>query len=121
MKPLTPAQRRKLASRAKRLVGKGRSIRSVAEEFGVCEVQLGNWMRGKKLGESKHNAARLVDLGLAISAVGLRPGQCRTTTELAAYTGLTKQAISHIEHSALRKLRNAICFDGLGNLIDAGF
>ena len=46
-----------------------------------------------------------VDLGLAISGALLPPGRTRTTEEIAAYCGCSKQAISQIEKRTLLKLR----------------
>lgn len=51
-----------------------------------------------------------IDLGLAISALSLEFGQTRTTEEIAAFCGCTKQNISHIELRALRKLRVKLQF-----------
>ena len=46
-----------------------------------------------------------IDLGLAVSALNLEPGERRTTRDLAAFCNCTQQAIFHIEQRALRKLR----------------
>jgi sigma-70-like protein len=46
-----------------------------------------------------------IDLGLAVSALSLTPGERRTTEQLAIFCGCTRQNISVIEHKALRKLR----------------
>jgi len=51
-----------------------------------------------------------VDLGLAISGALLKPGQCRTTTEMAAFAGCSKQNIEQLEKRALRKLRHRLMF-----------
>ena len=51
-----------------------------------------------------------IDLGLAISAATLQPGEQRSTYELAAYCGCTHQNITRIEQRALRKLRIRLRF-----------
>jgi hypothetical protein len=50
------------------------------------------------------------DLGLAISGATLQPGKTRTSVEIAAFCGCSKQNIQQIEKRALRKLRNRILF-----------
>ena len=51
-----------------------------------------------------------IDLGLAISGAKLEPGERRTTEELAAWCGVSKQAISKMEQVALRKVRTRLLF-----------
>jgi sigma-70-like protein len=51
-----------------------------------------------------------IDLGLAVSALSLTPGERRTTEELALFCGCTRQNISRIEQRALRKLRVKLQF-----------
>lgn len=46
-----------------------------------------------------------VELGLAISRLSMKAGQTRTCRELAAYCGVSTQAIQQMERKALRKLR----------------
>lgn len=46
-------------------------------------------------------------LGLAVSALGLSPGQTRSAGELAAFCGVTKSCIQLTEGRALRKVRHA--------------
>ncbi len=48
-----------------------------------------------------------IDLGLAISALTLRYGECRTQDEIAAYCGCSRQQICNIENRAIRKLRRS--------------
>jgi hypothetical protein len=47
-----------------------------------------------------------IDLGLAVSAATLEPGETRSHEDLAAFCGCSKTNIQHIERRALRKLRN---------------
>ena len=47
-------------------------------------------------------------LGMAISALSLRPGETRTRQELAAFTGVSRQAIENIELRGLRKCRRML-------------
>lgn len=51
---------------------------------------------------------RQIDLGLAISGATLPPGQTRQLPEIATFCGCSKQMISTIEQSALRKIRKAL-------------
>jgi hypothetical protein len=51
---------------------------------------------------------RRIDLGLAISAATLAPGQSRSQKELAAFTTMTPQGIAYIEHNAIAKIRAAL-------------
>jgi hypothetical protein len=46
-----------------------------------------------------------IDLGIAIAHATCPPGQCRTREEIAAYTGLTLEAVRRIEVRALWKMR----------------
>lgn len=52
--------------------------------------------------------AERVNLGLAISAATMRPGQERTLPEIAAYCDCSKQLISQLEKRAIRKVRLAL-------------
>lgn len=47
-------------------------------------------------------------LGLAVSALSLRPGQTRSLGELAAYCECSKGTILWIEQQALRKVRSRL-------------
>lgn len=47
-------------------------------------------------------------LGLAVSALSLRPGQTRSLAEIAAFCDCSKGTILFIEQKALRKLRAAV-------------
>ena len=49
-----------------------------------------------------------IDLGLAVSALSLKPGECRSYGELAAFCGVHRSAIQHIELKAMKKLRRAL-------------
>ena len=51
---------------------------------------------------------RRIDLGLAVSAATLRPGETRSQKELARYTTMTPQGIAYIEHNAIAKVRVAL-------------
>ena len=51
-----------------------------------------------------------IDLGLAVSALSLTPGERRSHYELAAFCGVSHSAIQQIEGRALRKLRNRFLF-----------
>lgn len=55
----------------------------------------------------RHSALReeRIDLGIAIAHATCPPGQCRTREEIAAYTGLTLEAVRRIEVRALWKMR----------------
>lgn len=46
-----------------------------------------------------------INLGIAISGATLEPGKVRTLPEIAAYAGISKQAVAVIERRALRKVR----------------
>jgi hypothetical protein len=46
-----------------------------------------------------------IDLGIAIAHVTCPPGHCRSREEIAAYTGLTLEAVRRIEVRALWKMR----------------
>jgi hypothetical protein len=52
-------------------------------------------------------SARRIDLGLAIAQATCPPGYCRSCEEIAAFTGLTVDAVRKIERRALAKLRRA--------------
>ncbi len=47
-----------------------------------------------------------IDLGLAISALTLRYGECRTQDEIAVFCGCARQ-ICNIENRAMRKLHRS--------------
>jgi DNA-directed RNA polymerase specialized sigma24 family protein len=47
-------------------------------------------------------------LGLAVSALSMKPGQTRSSGELAAFCDCSKGTIQHIEKKALRKLRRRL-------------
>lgn len=47
-------------------------------------------------------------LGLAVSALTLRPGICRTQAELARFCDVHPEYIRQIEQRALRKLRRRL-------------
>ena len=49
-----------------------------------------------------------IDLGLAISHALCKPGQKRTSREIAAFCGCAHQRIEQIEWAALRKLKQRI-------------
>lgn len=49
-----------------------------------------------------------IELGLAVSAISLPPGQTRTLHELAAYCGCSKQTIKQIQTNAITKIRQAL-------------
>ena len=49
-----------------------------------------------------------VTLGIAISGALLKPNETRTLEEIAAYAGVTRQAIKAIEKKALGKLRRKL-------------
>ena len=51
-----------------------------------------------------------IDLGLAISAATLEPGEHRTNEEIAAYCGCTRQNVDRIYQRAMRKLRVRLQF-----------
>lgn len=46
-----------------------------------------------------------IDLGLAVSALSLKPGETRTQREIAAFCDCSYQRIQQIEWRALRKIR----------------
>lgn len=48
---------------------------------------------------------RRIDLGIAIAHATCAPGECRTREEIAAYTGLTVEAVRQIELRALARMR----------------
>jgi DNA-directed RNA polymerase sigma subunit (sigma70/sigma32) len=52
-------------------------------------------------------ARSIIDLGLEISALSLRPGKTRTLRELAVFCDCSWQNIWLIEQRALHKLRRA--------------
>ena len=64
-----------------------------------------------------HNAraqkSTRIDLGLAISAATLPPGQSRTCAEISRFCECSKQAIDQIYASGLQKLRSALRRKGL--------
>lgn len=47
-------------------------------------------------------------LGLAVSALSLRPGQTRSLGELAAFCECSKGTILHIEQKAIAKMRQRL-------------
>lgn len=47
-------------------------------------------------------------LGLAVSALTLKPGQSRSQKELAAFCECSPQAIAETEHRACQKIRLAL-------------
>jgi hypothetical protein len=49
-----------------------------------------------------------IDLGLAISAATLRPGECRPAETIAEFCGCSKQAIEQTEYKAIIKVRQAL-------------
>ena len=49
-----------------------------------------------------------IDLGLAVSAASLRPGESRSIYELAAFCACTPQAISKMTLNAIAKVRKAL-------------
>jgi hypothetical protein len=51
---------------------------------------------------------RAFDLGLAISAATLQPGQWRSAKQIAAFCDVSHQAIEQIEASAIAKVRVAL-------------
>jgi hypothetical protein len=66
--------------------------------------------------KGRHPNKNLMDLGLAIGAATLQPGQTRTQREIAAFvqaagTHCSYVAIQHIENRALRKIRVALYRD----------
>jgi hypothetical protein len=65
-----------------------------------------------------------IDLGIAIAHATCPPGQCRTREEIAAYTGLTLEAVRRIEVRALWKMRlrarKALQALGLEDLVKEG-
>lgn len=64
-----------------------------------------------------------IDLGLAISALSMQPGERRSTYQIAAFCGCSPQRIQQIEHRALRKIRAALYRDKQlqEELFDHGF
>lgn len=65
-------------------------------------------MTGKKQdGRSTMHGDRFL-LGMAVSALTLRPGETRSQAELAAYTDTTPSNIQNIEDRAIRKLRKKL-------------
>lgn len=65
-------------------------------------VRLSPEMRGKL------SRGADIDLGLAVSALSLRPGQCRSYGELAAFCGCRRSLIQYYEQRALRKMRRRL-------------
>ncbi|HEV7406621.1 MAG TPA: hypothetical protein VGO11_26965 [Chthoniobacteraceae bacterium] len=67
---------------------------------------------------------RRIDLGIAIAHATCPPGHCRTREEIAAYTGLTVEAVRRIEVRALWKMRlrvqKALQSLGLEDLVKEG-
>lgn len=59
---------------------------------------------------ARRNAAkqRAFDLGLAVSAATLGPGEWRSAKTLARYCGVSHQAIEQIEANAVIKVRQAL-------------
>lgn len=68
---------------------------------------------------------RRIDLGIAVAHATCPPGHCRTREEIAAYTGLSVEAVRRIEVRALWKMRVRVCktLDALGleDLVKEGF
>ena len=58
--------------------------------------------------ERNRRKQRAFDLGLAISAATLGPGQWRSAKALARYCGVSHQAIEQIEAIAVAKVRRAL-------------
>lgn len=56
-----------------------------------------------------------VDLGLAVLEVLLKPGQTLTRDDIAAWCGVSQEAIRRIEGNALRKLANSVRFGSRRN------
>lgn len=49
-----------------------------------------------------------IDLGLAVSALSLRPGETRSLGDLAAFCGCSRGNMWHLEQQALHKIKRAI-------------
>jgi hypothetical protein len=99
-----------------------------------CEARIeaegaerGDALRGPDKLIPRHSELRerRIDLGLAIARATSEPGQCRSREEIAAYTGLTLEAVRRIEVRALWKMRvrarKALEALGLGDLVKEGF
>jgi hypothetical protein len=67
-------------------------------------------MKRDRRAEHVRNAAkqRRIDLGLAVSALSIRPGECRGVKTLAKYCDCSPQAISLISAAAIAKIRRAL-------------
>ena len=59
----------------------------------------------------QQTSSKRINLGLAVSALSLRPGQRRTQNQLAAYCGCSKAAIYLIEKSAIHKLKKRLAYN----------
>jgi hypothetical protein len=58
---------------------------------------------------SKHKSKRdRIDLGIAILGILIKPGECLTKYDIAAFADCTKQNIDQIERSAIAKVKNAL-------------
>lgn len=64
-----------------------------------------NEQYGRKLSPKELERAERINLGLAVSALTLKPGECRTAAEIAAFCGCARANIERIEGVALRKMR----------------
>lgn len=49
-----------------------------------------------------------IELGLAVSALSLPPGQTRSQRDLAAFCGCSKSTIQWIEKQAMQKVRKQL-------------
>lgn len=55
-----------------------------------------------------HEKSGGINLGLAICGALLKPGQCLTQEDIAAFAGCSPQRIGEIERQALRKLHRKL-------------
>ena len=70
----------------------------------------------RPLKRNTHPKGIVLDLGLAVSGALLPAGQFRSLPEIAAYAGCSKQCISLIEQTALKKIRTALHKRGVRSL-----
>jgi hypothetical protein len=114
-KASTPQRRRCQNCRKRRPMAEfAREARGHEEQVAVCQACLAA-LRAERRERGEESPLVLpcfserrrhrIDLGIAIAHATCAPGHCRSLEELAAYSGVTVEAMRRIERRALAKMR----------------